>query len=291
MTYSYRDKLRELAGRQLSGDQRSTAWLQARNNFITASTVAKCLTNLGFGSVTRNKLLLEKASNGAYRDFLGGYYTDIGNLLENLTARYYERQHSCTIHHYNLIPADHPDFPFLAASTDGVTVHDGRLYNVEIKTLVARRLDDEKVKREYYHQMQHQMFCLGLDQTQFLEAKYQLNQTPASACGGLDSGRIDEYYQADSKRFDYLYFYGADAVAPVELDPIETGVYIRSIYWTLTEFQARLIDRNPNWIVTMGPKLKEFWQEVLETRADPARLTALYNQVDTKTPPILPCLV
>lgn len=41
---------------------------------------------------------------------------------------------------------------------------------IEIKTLARRAIG--KVKREYHHQMQHQMFCLDLERTHFIEAKY-----------------------------------------------------------------------------------------------------------------------
>ena len=276
--------LDSLRARQLTGDQRSQEWLLQRVNYITASVSAACAGLMGAGS--REAQLLEKASYGSYRTFTGGYHTDIGNIFEDITANHYGRLNNTVVHDFRLIPHDNPEYSFLGASTDGVS---GDLNNIEIKTLAGRPLD-HKIKKEYYHQMQHQMSCLGLSQTHFLEAKYDTFRTlkeASDASRELPYGIVLEFYSPETK-FTYLY-------SPDDLDnngkenwemehvhDTEPGCYIRTIYWRMTGYQMKVVKKDPQWIIDMGPSLKQFWKELAELRKDPAKVKKLIQARETK---------
>ena len=278
--------LNALRARQLTGDQRSVEWLMQRVNYITASVSAACAGLMGAGS--RESQLLEKASGGSYRTFLGGYHTDMGNIFEDLTASHYGKLNGTRVHDFRLIPHDDPEFSFLGASTDGIT---DELTNIEIKTLAGRPLDS-KIKKEYYHQMQHQMACLGLAKTHFLEAKYETFKTlkdahTSSLKTKLPYGIVLEFYGEET---GFKYVYSPDCGDQDVMDwaektastPSEDGVFIRRIYWCMTGYQMKVVQRDPAWIKEMGPALKTFWAELTELKSQPDKVQAMIKARETK---------
>ncbi len=286
--------IESLRGRQLTGDQRSQEWLLQRVNYITASVSAACAGLMGAAS--REAQLLEKASYGRYRSFTGGYHTDMGNIFEDITAGHYSRLNNTVVHDFRLIPHDDPEYSFLGASTDGVSEE---LNNIEIKTLAGRPLD-HKIKKEYFHQMQHQMACLGLHQTHFLEAKYETFNSvdEAAAAATATSNRSCrqpygialEFYSPENG-FTYLYsdydYNGTEGEAlkhweANHVHDTDPGCYIRSIYWRMSGYQMKVVKRDPQWILDMGPALKQFWSELTELRSDPRRVDELITAKENK---------
>lgn len=261
--------IESLEKRQFSADQRTEEWLSQRNNYITASVSAACAGLMG--PKTRLNQLLEKATYGKYRTFTGGYHTEKGNLFEPVTNGYYCYKTGKTIHEFNLIP--HQVYEFIGASTDGVT---DDLINIEIKTLVGRKMDPDKIKKEYYHQMQHQMACLGLLETDFIEAKYSEHESFIDT--EKEQGIIVELFDRDP-----LYSpFGEDAIA--WLEKIKAGgVTPKKItFWVLEEYQCRRVKMDPKWIHEMVPKLKTFWDEVNDLRSNPDKLDELLSEQEEK---------
>lgn len=288
-------RLDSFRSRQLTGEQGSAQWLRERHMYITASISAACAGLMGPSA--RENQILEKASFGAYSPFKGGYYTQKGNLFEDVTAGYYSYINGKKIWPFGLIPHQDPKYGFLAASTDGVT---DDLINIEIKTLVGRQPDRTTVKKEYYHQMQQQMACLGLDQTDFIEVKYkELTALPkeneANIAGRV--GVILEWWIIPQGTFEYVY--SPMGLSPADLVTWEKqhleqsgpsqvpaqGIYIRSIYWKMTDYLCRRIPRDPKWINTMGPKLKAFWDEVLKLRVNSQELSQRIQNKDVRGEP------
>jgi len=275
--------------RQLCADQRTAYWLKARDEFITASISAACAGQMG--PIARENQLLEKATRGAYKPFTGGYYTTQGNIYEPVTNAIYCYRNNAVIHALSLIACDIPTYEFLAASTDGIAEKPGPdskpiFYNIEIKTLAGRMLDN-KIKKEYYHQMQHQMWCLGLTQTHFLEAKYMEHVNLMSLAAELQS--IEPHYVCDKfgavielwQNGDYVYLYSPISQSFDTLtqwvndnEGTRNGIYIRTFYWSLFDYSCKLVRREPTWLDTMGPLLRQFWDEVNKLRADPVMLKA-----------------
>ena len=259
------EKLNELRQRELVGDQRSSDWLKLRHDYITASTSAACAGLMG--KVSRDNMLKEKVSYGTEKAFFGNSFTAKGNLFEPVTNMIYTKKTSKVIHAFALIPSDHPEWGFMGASTDGVT---NTLENIEIKTLARRAIG--KIKREYFHQMQHQMFCLNLEATHFIEAKYdeyENEETWQSLRGDYEfSGVISEI-----KPGNYIYS-PIDESNPVvwakEMEPNP----VRLVYWIMTDYCCKEVLRDPTWIVSMGPLLKQFWEDVLYYREHPTELIA-----------------
>jgi putative phage-type endonuclease len=281
--------LQMLRGRELLGDQRSIDWLEMRHKYITASISAACAGLKGASA--RQNYLLEKATEGKYKNFTGSCYTDKGNIFEPITNTIYCMRNNTHIHAFGLIPSDSSDYNFLAASTDGVT---SSLLNIEIKTLASRVLDG-KIKKEYWHQMQHQMFCLGLEKSHFLEAKYDEYQGPLALAENVNRdatiGAIIEKYSVE---FGFTYEYSsvstlsniAEIISWEKLrkDSIrdETALYVRTIYWHLTDYEQQTVRRDSSWITTVGPVLRAFWLEVLDLKANKKKLNDMLHAKDIK---------
>uniref|UniRef100_A0A6C0JBN1 YqaJ viral recombinase domain-containing protein n=1 Tax=viral metagenome TaxID=1070528 RepID=A0A6C0JBN1_9ZZZZ len=274
-------RLNEFHERELKGEQGTEQWLNERLKYITASISAACAGLMGPSARENN--ILEKASNGKYRSFFGGYYTAQGNIFEEVTNLYYGYVNNGKIWAFNLIPNIDPEYYFLAASTDGVT---NRLINIEIKTLVGRHPDPENVKKEYYHQMQHQMECLQLHETDFIEVKYSehsnFQQALINCTENISKmGIIIESWNTLKQKMEYEYSKIGDCIKTLQqwecdrTDSIathSTKLYIRSIYWTMADYLCRRIKRDPMWIKEMGPKLKMFNDEVIKLRNNPKEL-------------------
>jgi len=258
-------KINELRSREIVKDQRTDDWLMARNNFITASTCAACAGLMG--ETARNNMILEKITLGEKKGFYGNAATRKGTLFEPITNQLYSLKTGKTIHMFSLIGHDNPEYAFLGASTDGVS---SQLDNIEIKTLVSR--EHGKIKREYYHQMQHQMECLGLQTTDFIEASY------------TECGSREEWLSALSEhKGAIIAVTGSEPVySPIDdvdmilslIDKLfqESSGNIQVTYWCLKKWCMRKVEKDPSWIQSMGPLLKKFWDDVSHYREHPDEL-------------------
>lgn len=285
---TYLDMLRK---RELVGDQRTAEWKMQRHKFITASVSAACAGMMGPAS--REIQLLEKASMGQYCPFKGGYYTDIGNIYEPVTNSYYSYINSTRIHDFALIPNNRPGWEFLAASTDGVAERGTELTNIEIKTLPGR-VPDGKVKKMYYHQMQHQMECLGLNHSDFIEVKYeQLTKLPDTDTDTdtRPMGIIAELY---SVSHGYCYEYspaGADLKELMRWQTLRESViqgytdrvFVCWIYYTQTHYSCIRVERDPTWIKTVGPALRQFYNDMIELRKDQRRVQQMIRDRELRS--------
>lgn len=268
-------KLNELNKRSHFADQRSAEWKQQRHSYITGSAVAHAAGIMG--AVARQNLLLEKASTGQFSSFFGNIYTHFGNMMEPVTNAIYCHKNSTQIREYGLI--EHKDIKFLGASTDGVT---NELRNIEIKSLASRQIDG-KIKKEYMMQMQMQMQCLGLEVTDFIEARYAIFDTYNGKA--KYNGSIIETCLPNGEH----YYYYSPLMLTQELlnewidtqthEAIKAGnIYIRTIYWDLAKYSCIVVNRDKNWLKTYKKPLEDFWNEVLYLRENPAALTDKLDQ-------------
>ncbi len=177
----------------------------------------------------------------------------------------YEQKNKTIVYEVGLIP--HQKIPYLAASSDGVaSLHNGcndDLINIEFKSLSSRNIDG-KVKKSYYHQMQHQMECLNLDKTHFVEAKYSIIDSPH-----INGGSIIEYFDKTECELKYLYsklnLNSQDQnlwLNEKEQSLLENHIYIRRIYWKLEDYCQQIIERDPHWYSIMKKGFKLFWDNV-----------------------------
>lgn len=278
-------KLDELTQRS-SGDQRTTDWLQRRHNFITASTSSSVSGVMG--KAGRETLLIEKATYGTYKPFRGGFHTSYGNLYEPVAKLIYCYRNNTMIHDFGLI--GHQTISYLGASTDGVT---SDLENIEIKSLSSREIDG-KIKKEYYHQMQHQMECLGLHRSIFIEGKYEEYLDGETyyddfLVHDVEKGIIIEVYNMVNDELEYIYspsdyFYDMEGLQrwhageDKRISNQDNLLHVRDIYWILKELSCIPVPRDKTWAKEKLPLFKEFWDEVVYLRGNPGEIDKLIKQ-------------
>jgi putative phage-type endonuclease len=142
--------------------QRSQAWLDARENLITASEVASAL---GENKYQTLKAYVKQKAGHTPR-FKGNAATRWGTLLEPTAQALYEKQTGRKLIEMGLVP--HPRHSILAGSPDGITLC-GRL--VEIKCPPKRPIGDGSVPQHYMPQIQLLLDILNLDVCDFVQYK------------------------------------------------------------------------------------------------------------------------
>ena len=258
--------------------QKSQGWLDQRNNYLTASTIAAAL---GFsGKKAKYDLLVSKCSNGRVTGFTGNKATHWGNKYEPVANMIYSyRNNGIEIHEFGMIT--NPKYPILGVSPDGITMH--RL--IEIKCPSSRVIDG-KIKKEYYHQMQEQMTVCDFDECDFIECKFEevteeqfwgdFEYYDPSENVNREKGVIIYYLDltdSDEPMVEYLY-------SPVEyhddhhklsswvtqttesLSASSDKIYLGQLFWYLKVYSCQLVKRDPKWITTYYPVLVKFWEEV-----------------------------
>jgi putative phage-type endonuclease len=174
-----------------------------------------------------------------------------GTRFEPVAKKIYEERTKCNI--IDVSCAQHPIYPFLGASPDGLIVPNddnprryGRL--VEFKCPMSRAMKDE-IPVAYVHQMQMQMECTGIDECEYVEFRFkQLNYTEwekskeTKGCFGVyDDGRV---------------------VYDVTEHPEDCQV----VYWILASIKQDFVPKDPKWLPEHIEQLKSFWDEVVEHR-------------------------
>jgi YqaJ-like viral recombinase domain len=166
-----------------------------------------------------------------------------------------------------------------SASPDGLIIEDpgisrlGRL--IEIKCPVTRQ-PDGKVPKDYYTQMQMQLFVTDLEACDFVEAVFHSPYScPLKKNGpGLYYGEIALIHTIDEQGLEQngRYEYG-----PVSIEeqyemwqpPLGQGeVITERIPWKLLEWHEQVVMRSATWWEKTKPFVDAFWQDVERARVD-----------------------
>jgi putative phage-type endonuclease len=238
-----------------ANDQRTDAWHAKRGEMITASEVYQVL-----GSETaRREVMMRKLEPRAPTEGSNPIPALIwGTRFEPVAKKIYEERTQCEITDVSCV--QHPVYPFMGASPDGLivpTVDDPRRYGrlVEFKCPMSRKPSDE-IPPGYVHQMQMQMECTGIDECEYVEFRFKVvNYTEwkrskdTKGCFAVyASGKVD---------------YGCDC----DCDSEDAQV----LHWILQSIKEDFVKKDPNWLPTVLPPLRKFWDEVMEHRANGTR--------------------
>jgi len=259
--------------------QKSKQWLDQRNSYLTASTIAAALGLMG--PVARRNLLLSKVSNGKINGFSGNPATHWGNKYEPVANGIYAYRNGAQIHEFGMITNE--KYPILGVSPDGIT--GGKM--LEIKCPFSRIIDG-KIKTEYQHQMQEQMAVCEYDECDFLECRFEevsfdrfwddFDYYDENENINREKGIVITYVNIDDCENDdfsieYLYSpieYHTDIGKMKEWEEKTISdlrrdghkLYLQQTYWHLITYSCQLVQRDPSWIINSYPVLEEFWKEV-----------------------------
>ena len=231
-----------------TNDQRTDGWHAKRGEMITASEVYQVF---GTESARRDVMMrkLEPRVQGEGTNPIPALLW--GTRFEPVAKRIYEERTNCSITDVSCV--QHPIHSFLGASPDGLIVpntDDPRRYGrlVEFKCPMSRVMKDE-IPPGYIHQMQMQMECTGIDECEYVEFRFkQVNYT--------------EWKRSKETKGFFAVYDSGKVVYDKECDDDDCQM----IYWLLQSVKQDYVPKDPNWLSTYLPKLKTFWDEVLEHR-------------------------
>jgi putative phage-type endonuclease len=235
-----------------ANDQRTDAWHAKRGEMITASEVYQVLgSESARREVMMRKLEPRKESTGPPIAALAW-----GTRFEPVAKKIYEQDTQCEITDVSCV--QHPIHTFLGASPDGLivpTFPDPRRYGrlVEFKCPMSRKPSDE-IPPGYVHQMQMQMECTGIDECEYVEFRFkQANYT--------------EWKRSTETKGFFAVYDNGKVVYDQEIDSDDCQM----IYWILQSIKKDFVAKDPNWLPTVLPKLRAFWDDVLQHRANGTR--------------------
>lgn len=266
-------------------DQRTDDWYEFRHNLLTASSIWKALDSQS----QRNNLILGKCmpiDKEKYSRVNLDSAFEWGHRYEPLSTMLYEKKYDTVIGEFGCIKDTTVDF--LGASPDGINIKKGNpRYGrmLEIKNPKSRIISGTP-KKDYWVQMQLQMYCCKLEECDFWETKF----TPYESRNefiedqleggkwwetkdGKRKGVIKMFEKRKGGGVDYIYCpLTFDKSREYErwndkiMDDNEDRTWLKDIYWKLETESCVLVERNRLWMQAALPKFKEIWKIILEER-------------------------
>ena len=232
-------------------DQRTDAWHAARSQMVTASEVCSVIDGT---PSQRHEVMLRKLmprSDGGRSQNLRNPLV-WGTVFEPIAKRIYEQETKCKIKDVSCVR--HKTVEFLGASPDGIILSDDRERHnslIELKCPISREIGGD-IPKSYYHQMQLQMECAGVDECEYAEFQFKLvyysEWMDFKGVRGIfaqyDDGGIVEWTSSSAM--------------------IDNGSLA---YWVMKGVHRDLVVREEGWLTKHLPAIDVFWKEVLRHRA------------------------
>ena len=179
-----------------------------------------------------------------------------GTRFEPVAKHIYEERTKCSITDVSCV--QHPVYSFMGASPDGLIVpndDDPRRYGrlVEFKCPMSRAMKDE-IPPGYVHQMQMQMECTGIDECEYVEFRFK-------------QVTFTEWQRSKETKGYFAVYDNGRVVYDQEIDAEDCQM----VYWVLQSIKQDFVKKDPNWLPTVLPKLREFWDEVVAHRKNGTR--------------------
>lgn len=250
-------------------EQKTQEWYDFRHDHITASNAWKALGTIS----SKNQLIYEKCqplNTEKYNASFTETPMSWGNKYEPLTTLLYEEKNKTSISAFGCIA--HKDYPFLAASPDGIVTGEtnyGRM--IEIKNVVSREITGIP-KKDYYIQMQLQMEVCDLNECDFVETKFIEYDSEAEFKETTDKKKgIILVFTEESAGFIYRYmpFDTIDYESWMEETIANTPYpWFKNVYWKLEIYSCVLVKRQREWFQAAVPLFVSLWKTIQEERVN-----------------------
>ena len=281
-------------------EQRSAEWYEMRKHMCTASDIGAILNLSKYSK--RKDIILKKCGHG--KPFIGNKFTFHGQCYEDVAIGIYESRKNSKVIEFGLI--QHPTFPIVGASPDGITT-DGVM--LEIKCPYTRQLNGNIMDPKtfgYWVQIQIQLEVCNLNECDFFEAqiieyKYHdmyyndiyieenvkfLDIIPSNnnlnyikipndrrTHQGLEKGIIGKIYNTQTDENEYLYppflLSTDEQLEWLQLKKQNINhprMYVENVYWKLLKSSNVRVKRDKEWFLKHKQSLSDFWDEVLKRR-------------------------
>ena len=250
-------------------DQRTDAWHAKRGEMLTASEIYKGLTTAT--PAMRHELIMSKLvprvrvpTNQQAAPLIWG------TRFEPIAKEIYCIQQGGNISIADTTCVPHPTVPFLGASPDGIIISEDSRHGclVEFKCPFNRVYNPEKpIPDTYYHQMQLQMECTGIDECDYVEMRF----SKVSYSEWIDSKAEYKSIMMISADGEVLYRPLSDkrevSVWKNEVIKGEDMLNWQCIYWILSSSVSSRVNRDPSWLTSNLESLTSVWQDVQSHRA------------------------
>lgn len=252
-------------------DQRTDAWHSKRGQMLTASEIYKGLTDST--PAQKHELIMSKLVPREYTAPGTGPKALIwGTQFEHIAKEIYKHKLFGHIDIIDLPCIPHPTVDFLGASPDGIIICDntedyryGKL--VEFKCPISREFTNTSpVPPAYFHQMQLQMECTGIDECEYIEMQFkELNYTEFMKC----AADIKSFFAVHKETGNVIYAdftKDQDYISWKEKTIGDNWEEYTTTFWMLNNWRALTVSHQPSWLNLHLPSLKNVWNEVLEYR-------------------------
>lgn len=250
-------------------DQRTAAWHTKRGQMLTASEIYKGLPDATPSQ--RHELIMSKLVPREPQVGPGIRALVWGTTFEPIAkAIYCELQHNIDIVDTSCVP--HPTVSFLGASPDGIIVsknEDDWRYGklIEIKCPISREFtENSPVPPTYFHQMQLQMECTGLDECDYVEMQFkELSYTNYLSC----KAPYKSFFATHDVTGNVLYkdFKSNDDYVTWKNKQLgDQWEQYETTYWMLNNWRSITVKKQKGWIDLYLPSLTQVWNEIQEYR-------------------------
>jgi putative phage-type endonuclease len=254
------EQINFLIERYGNDDQRTEGWFLKRSEMLTASEIWKCFGDASASA--RKELIVSKLSSPKKQEGQSVNALIWGTRFEPIAKEIYCKTQNVMIK--DLACVEHPDYSFVGASPDGLILcndeRNGRL--IELKCPISRIFDETTaVPDHYYHQMQLQLECTGLQECDYVEMQFKtVNYTE-----WLDT--VSEFKSCFAVCNKTVTYKSIDDTRSIQEWMSEFSVMETTfVYWILKSRSQKLIKKDEEWWSTHLPEIKTTWEEILDHR-------------------------
>jgi putative phage-type endonuclease len=243
-------------------DQRTDAWHAKRGEMLTASEIYKALPDAT--PAQKHEMMISKLKPRVRTEGPGPRALVWGTRFEPIAKDIY-----CSLSDFPMEIVDttcipHPEVAFLGASPDGIIktsgLRNGRL--VEFKCPISRVFtDDSEVPKSYYHQMQLQMECTGLNICEYIEFQFKM----LSYSEWMNSKADNKgFYAVTDDEMQVRYKDLSDKRGPVEwrTEVLGTTDDWNIVYWVLEKYRMKVVEHESDWLSKNLPSITEVWNTI-----------------------------
>jgi putative phage-type endonuclease len=260
------EKVKSLIAQYGQNDQRTDAWHLKRSEMLTASEIYKALPDAT--AAQKHEIIMSKLVPRQRTEGPGPRALVWGTRFEPIAKEIY-----CNLSDFPMEIVDttcipHPTVSFLGASPDGIILTEGVRHGrlVEFKCPISRIFtDDTPVPNSYYHQMQLQMECTGLDLCEYIEFQFK---TPSYSEWVDSKCEYKGFYAVSDDEMEVKYKDLADTRDPVvwRREVLETIDDWNIVYWTLDKYRMKLVEHETDWLNKNLPSITQVWNTIIDHR-------------------------
>jgi len=252
-------------------DQRTDAWHLKRGEMLTASEIYKACKDAS--SALKHEIVMSKLVPRARTPAGTGPKALLwGTRFEPIAKTIYTTYFQGGIDIVDTTCVPHPVHSFLGASPDGIIItkdKDDFRYGklVEFKCPISREFSDTTpIPETYYHQMQLQLECTGMQECEYIEVKFK----EVNYSEWVDS-------TAQYKSF-FLVFEDGELVYKDIEDKRDVATWRKEViddrddrdftitYWYFSNMRTSLVPRDPQWLSSNIESFKEVWNTISDHR-------------------------